>query len=126
MSLHGKRILIVEDEAILAYDLEMIIREAGGDVVGPAFVVSDALELARTNQLSAAVLDVMVGVQDVYPVADYLDRCSVPFLFHTGHGSAPTLNGRWPRALVLAKPVASDRLIAELGRLVVRAGSSRP
>lgn len=118
MSLIGKRILIVEDEAILAYELEMIIQEAGGDVIGPALVVTDALALAQAHQLSAAVLDVLVGTQDVFPVADCLAASGVPFLFHTGHASEAKLNERWPRAPVVAKPVAPGQLILELGRLV--------
>ena len=78
----------------------------------------DALALAQAHQLSAAVLDVLVGTQDVFPVASCLAERGVPFLFHTGHANAAKLNERWPNAPVLAKPVAPGQLTLELGRLV--------
>ncbi len=56
--LQGARILVAEDDAILAYDMEDLLRNAGADVVGPARMLADALALARSASLSCAVLDV--------------------------------------------------------------------
>ena len=118
MVLQDKRILIVEDEPILAFDLETIVCEAGAHVVGPALFVADALLLIRNNSISAAILDVRVGVEDVYPVARLLADRGIPFLFHTGHGCTAELNRLWPTALVLPKPATTSRLLSALLQLL--------
>ena len=83
-TLAGSRILVVEDEPLIAMLIEDILRERGCDVIGPASTVADGLRLATADRLDAALLDVNIGEETVYPVADALRRLDVPFVFVTG------------------------------------------
>jgi ActR/RegA family two-component response regulator len=81
----GKRILIVEDEFVLASDLARFLESRGAMVVGPAATVGVALALVAREVLDAAVLDVNLGADRVYPVADKLIEQGVPIVFATGY-----------------------------------------
>jgi CheY-like chemotaxis protein len=105
-SLEGKRILVVEDEVLVSMLLEDELRDAGATVLGPAPSVGDALRLAEAaaadGGLSAAVLDINLEGQRVWPVADRLAALGVPFLFATGYGEGCDTGGH--AAPVLHKP----------------------
>jgi CheY-like chemotaxis protein len=84
--LSGRRVLIVEDDYFLAYDLKDELARAGAEVVGPVGRLSDALRLVTMGEpLDAAVLDINIGGQLVYSVADALRARNVPFVFTTGY-----------------------------------------
>jgi CheY-like chemotaxis protein len=84
--LNGRRILVVEDEYMIAADLSLSLEELGAVVVGPAGSVADALALAAGEpELDAAVLDVNLGSEKAFPVADALLARGVPFVFATGY-----------------------------------------
>lgn len=83
--LAGLRILVVEDEPLVAMLIEDLLLELGCKVVGPAGTVAQALALADTR-LDGALLDVNLGVEQSYPVADKLAADGVPFAFVTGYG----------------------------------------
>ena len=83
--LEGKRILIVEDEYVLASDLVEFLEERGAVIVGPVGSVSEALALAKREPIDAAVLDVNLREERVYPVADALIERRVPIVFATGY-----------------------------------------
>lgn len=118
-SLMARRILIVEDEAMLALDLEFAFEDAGAQVVGPAVSLDQAMALVSgVADIDAAVLDVDIAGQPVLPVAQALSAAGVPFVFHTGHGDRIDLLARFPRARLLMKPVLTDRLIAEVVSLL--------
>ena len=115
--LAGRRILLVEDEAVIAFAVEDMLVALGVDVVGPAFRLEEALQLAETEALDAAILDVNLNEQRSYAVADELSRRGVPFLFATGYAE----NGvEWggPEVDVLAKPYRADQITAALARLI--------
>ena len=82
------RILVVEDEAMVAMMLEDMLSDLGCDVVGPAASLAAGLDLARTASIDAAVLDVNLAGQKVFPIADALTERGVPFVFATGYGRA--------------------------------------
>ncbi len=82
----GRRILVVEDEPLLAMLVEDLIGEVGGVVVGPAGSVDEALKVLAAGELDGAILDVNLGGEMVYPVADTLAAQGVPFVFVTGYG----------------------------------------
>jgi CheY-like chemotaxis protein len=87
--LAGRRILVVEDELMIAMLVEDMLTELGCAVVGPAHALAEALDLARTEVgLDAALLDVNLGGQPVFPVADALREKGVPAIFSTGYGDA--------------------------------------
>src|SRR5215203_4470513 len=74
------RILVVEDEAIIAMLVEEMVLDFGSEVVGPAARMEEALRLASDASLDAAILDVNVGGAVVYPVADLLRARGVPII----------------------------------------------
>ena len=85
----GRRVLIVEDESLVAMLLETILADLGCDVVGPESNIEDGLNVASgTAPLDAALLDVNVAGQEIFPVAEALKARGVPFVFTTGYGEA--------------------------------------
>jgi len=118
-------ILVVEDEFIVAMDLEDFLASHGGLVVGPARTVEQALQLANRESFALAILDVHVADQDVFPVARLLSERNIPFLFHTGHADSETLRRDWPDSEVLIKPAPYDRLLALLVQMAERAQMTR-
>jgi len=111
--LHGRRLLVVEDEALISMLLEDGLLEAGAEVVGLAYSVEQALDLidqaAAHGGLSAAVLDINLEGEVVSPVADRLAALSVPFVFATGYGEGYN-RGRHAAAPILAKPYDGDQV----------------
>ena len=86
--LEGKRVLVVEDEAAIAMLLEDMLLDFGCIIVGPAARLSTALDLARRETFDAAILDVNVAGEPIYPVAEALAERGVPLVFSTGYGGA--------------------------------------
>jgi CheY-like chemotaxis protein len=101
--LAGLRVLVVEDEAMVAMLIEDALLELGCLVVGPVAGVAAALQLLETEPVDAAVLDVNLGGEKVFPVADRLASGGVPFLFSTGYG-AVGIQERHLHRPVLQKP----------------------
>ncbi len=111
-------ILIVDDEPFIALDLALAVEDAGGLVIGPAGSVREALALLATSSVAAAILDVNLSDGEVTPVVELLIARGVPMIFQTGVGLPAALKARYPDLLVYAKPVVSERLVAELLRLI--------
>ncbi|MGF1627658.1 MAG: response regulator [Alphaproteobacteria bacterium] len=107
----GKRLLVVEDEYLVATDLACALEAMGVMVVGPAGTVEDALDLVESDggRLDGAVLDINLRGERVYPVADALTARGVPFVFATGYDMAtvPETYAQVPRC---EKPVDRARL----------------
>lgn len=115
--LTGKRILLVEDEALVAMLLEDIITDLGAIVVGPEAQLDLAIARAETATLDAAILDINLHGHRSYGVADALRLRGVPFAFATGYGAAgvdPAHRG----VPVLMKPYTSDDVARVLRQLL--------
>jgi len=84
--LRGRRLLVVEDEYMMAEDLRRDLEKAGAQVVGPVPSVADALTvLAREEAIDGAILDVNLRGEKAYPVADALRERAIPFVLATGY-----------------------------------------
>jgi CheY-like chemotaxis protein len=101
------RIMIVEDEALIAMVLVDHLQELGLVAVGPFSRVADALKVE--GEVDAAILDVNLAGESVYPVADMLKARGVPFLFMTGYGSA-SIDPHFADVPVLQKPIEAKTL----------------
>jgi PAS domain S-box-containing protein len=103
LSLKGKRILVVEDEALLSMDLETSLANAGCQVVGPAGTVDAAKRLIAEEKCDAALLDVNLAGEPVDELAAALTQRAVPFAFLTGYGREALPRG-FGEAIMLGKP----------------------
>ncbi|MBB4639891.1 response regulator [Rhizorhapis suberifaciens] len=119
--LRGLRLFVVEDEALVAMLLEQMLEDLGCEVVSLAGTVGQALDQVEkvAPRVDAAILDVNLGGERVYPVADALAAHDIPFLFATGYGPSG-LDDRYPDSTVLSKPYVEATLVNAL--LQVRAG----
>lgn len=115
--LAGRRILVVEDEYLIAVEVKRWLQAAGAEVIGPVPSVAQALDLIEDDNLSAALLDINLGDGDrVYPVADRLDAAGVPYLFATGDVRVSDAAYRdRPR---LEKPYLEDEVVRSLTKLI--------
>jgi CheY-like chemotaxis protein len=113
----SRRVLVVEDEAIVAMLIEDMLRLIGLEIVGPAGTVQRALRLidTETASLDGALLDVNLGTEPVYPVAERLRQLGVPFVFITGYGAAG-VDGAFAGTPVLEKPFELDDVEAVIAR----------
>ncbi|WP_160936867.1 HWE histidine kinase domain-containing protein [Teichococcus coralli] len=125
--LRPRRVLLAEDEPLVAMELETQLHALGFTVVGPAASLSEALRLASEEALlDAAVLDVNLRGQAVFPVADLLVRRGVPVVFATGYGALPggwATGGGQGRTALLRKPLTQGALAAALRTLMVPSSS---
>lgn len=109
--LEGRRILLVEDEVLVAMLIEDILTDFGCAVVGTASRLEDALKSAREEMMDIALLDVNLAGKRSFPVADILAERGVPFLFVSGYGEQG-LEAPHQNRPVIQKPF-SPELIAE-------------
>lgn len=102
--LAGRRVLVVEDEPLVAMLLEVILEDMGCTPVGPAASVGDGLAImAGGEPIDAALLDVNVAGQLVFPIAAALSARGVPFVFSTGYGEGG-LSDEWRGHPTIQKP----------------------
>ena len=112
------RILIVEDEYLLADELALELADEGAVVLGPAPSVKRALGLLEGEaSLDGAILDLNLGGEPAFPVADALIDRSVPLIFTTGYdaGAIPERFAHIPRC---EKPINIRRITAALGKVI--------
>ncbi len=112
-SLAGLRLLVVEDEMLLAMLLQDILEELGCIVV-KAGRLAKAVEMAETNAFDGAILDVNLAGEEVYPVAKILKRRSIPFIFATGY-QREIVPAEYRDLPVLAKPYLPENVEKALG-----------
>ena len=119
--LPGKRILLVEDDAMVAMLLEEALAEAGASILGPVGTVEAALGLITVAEaqggIAAAVLDLDLNGFSALPVADRLAALRVPILFATGYGEG-CQRGHHAAVPLLLKPFQPAVLVGVLGALV--------
>lgn len=114
----GRRVLVVEDESLVAMLLETILEDMGCLAVGPAATVDEGLRMASDEAVDAALLDVNVAGRQVFPIAQVLKDRGVPFIFSTGYGEGG-LPDEWRGQPTLQKPFTEaavrDALMTAMG-----------
>ena len=111
--LSNRKVLVVEDEMMIAMLIEDMLDEFGCKLVGPATNVPRALELIGKESIDVAVLDLNLDGKDTYAIADALQRKNVPFIFATGYGSTG-LRQEYGNRPVLQKPFQARDLSTAL------------
>lgn len=112
-----KRVLVVEDEFLIAAGLRALVEDAGYDVIGPASGVDDALILLEDKKPDAALLDINLGSRKVTDLTDKLSALSVPFMFCTAYDPDKLLPESLHHIPVVRKPYVQETLAKLLRRL---------
>jgi DNA-binding response OmpR family regulator len=112
--LQGAKVLVVEDDVILAMDMMGILSMAGAEIIGPARSLKHAVKLAGEEGLDCGVLDVRLNNELVFPAAGVLQRKGVNIIFHTGQVDPEAISRDWPAAKVLVKPAPLRTLMQAL------------
>jgi CheY-like chemotaxis protein len=105
----GNRILLVEDEILVAMMMRDILADLGFSVVGPFSRLSDAMVAAVHDEIDGGIIDINLGGEFVYPVADVLLARSIPFVFVTGYG-VESVEARFRAVPIIKKPVQRQAL----------------
>jgi DNA-binding response OmpR family regulator len=105
-------VLVVEDEFIIALDLSETVRDMGFRVEGPYANKGHAFIAIDRQMPDFAILDVMTGDGEVFPLADALCEAGVPIIFHSGHVTPTEIAARYPTAQACAKPCPPGKLMA--------------
>jgi CheY-like chemotaxis protein len=117
LSVAGTRVFIVEDEALILFNLHDMLEELGCVVVASAARIHDALAKAGSQSFDAAILDVNVAGERIDPVADLLANRGIPFFFVTGYGRQ-SMPAAHRQRLAVSKPYQADDLRTALGAVL--------
>ncbi|WP_374991556.1 response regulator [Bradyrhizobium sp. LHD-71] len=101
--------MVVEDEMLVALDLQESLKSFGYEVIGPYGRLSEAIEGVETQAIDLAVLDLNLNGEMTYDLAESLQKRGIPIVFTTGYES-DTIRSRFPDCPVLNKPVVKDAL----------------
>lgn len=119
--LRGVRVLIVEDEFLVAIQLEDTLSALGCEVLEPAHSIDEAEKAVAENEFDVAVLDINIAGKAIYPIAEILGNRGIPFVFTTGYSREHIEEG-WREAPTLRKPY----LALELRRVLEQALGREP
>lgn len=108
-------ILLVEDETLVAFLLESMLEERGFARLRHAATLAQGLAAVDSRRPDAAVLDINLGGQAVFPLAERLEAAGVPFVFASGYGAAG-LPPRWASRPLVDKPYEAATVTAALRR----------
>ena len=113
----GFRLLLVEDEYLLALHLSQLLEDYGAQVVGPVGCVADALDLLdKAPEIEGAILDITLAGEAVFPVADRLRARQVPFAFASGH-DPDLMPARFRDVALCRKPIDEAAVRAALAQM---------
>ena len=111
------RILVLDDEPLISMMVRDWLAELGCEIAGPTNSVRGALDLMKTVTVDAAILDVSLGSENCYPVADALFKLGIPIAFATGH-SGQEIDPRFNDALIMSKPFSFEAVKGVVDRLI--------
>lgn len=114
------RVLIMEDEFIVALDLSDMAEDLGFCVDGPFATLAEGEQAVASHLPDAAILDVQLADGEVFPLADMLMRLGVPIIFHSGHADNGRLLARYPEARSAGKPCPAETIASHLIQATTR------
>jgi CheY-like chemotaxis protein len=115
--LDGVHALIVDDEFIIALEIESLLLDAGATIAGVCTTLAEALACAGESTLSIATLDIRIGKETSAAIAAKLFARGVPFVFFSGQALPSEMQGRWPDSPLVAKPASQGELVQALAEL---------
>lgn len=113
-----KRVLVVEDNPLLAMDLEDLLQSEGVETVGPAYSLAHGLELIRNDGIDAAILDIDLGDERVWPIAEELGRRATPFVFLSAMCGLNEVPEHFRGRICMSKPAERRYLVATVEELL--------
>ena len=116
LTLHGHRVLIIEDELLIALDLQGALVQIGAEVIGVAATVGEALVAVASPNLTAAIVDLRLNGQSVREAVQALTDRNLPFIFYSGLEATPTARS-WPKVPLLLKPLPPEEVANTLARV---------
>jgi DNA-binding response OmpR family regulator len=123
--LSGVTVLVVEDDPLLAIDLEDTLVEMGAAVVDVCRTLDEAMARADADDFAVAVLDFSLGSDSVTPFARRLSHRHVPFILHTGMSPSEPSLMEWKDSLIVEKPASPRRLMAAINSALGREPARR-
>jgi DNA-binding NarL/FixJ family response regulator len=111
--LRGLKVFVVEDESLIAMLLEDLLDEFECEIVGSALTLRQAMEQAATVPAQVAILDINLGGDPIFPVAELLTSRGIPIIFASGYG-ATALPDQWRDRPSLPKPFSAEQVEAAL------------
>ncbi|MGY8661640.1 response regulator [Bradyrhizobium sp. UFLA05-109] len=122
--LRGCRVLVLEDEYLLADDLERMLREHGAEVVGPIAAVREAFDAVMRDGFDMAIMNVTLQGQNAFDLADELTRQRVPFMFVTGF-AAKAIPDRFRSVKLREKPCVARDIANDVAHLCTERAARR-
>jgi two-component system, chemotaxis family, sensor kinase Cph1 len=117
-SLAHRRVLVVEDAALVALSIRELLEEWGMEIAQSCATVWDGVRAAMRHDFDVALLDIDLDGEPVWPVADALAEAHVPFVFTTGFASRVVTPPRFAGRPVVTKPYAPEELVGALSRVM--------
>ncbi|HYH18925.1 MAG TPA: response regulator [Azospirillum sp.] len=115
--LAGRRILVVEDEALVAMLIEDTLTDLGCEVVGPVASIGEALDLVQGGAVDGATLDINLGREEAYAIAETLEARGIRFLLMSGY-APENLSAPYTRWRMLQKPFSERALARSLAEVL--------
>ncbi len=116
--LSGARILVVEDDAVLALDLVTSLTEAGASILGPVASLNEASDLISPTACDAAILDLRLRERNATALARKLLKETIPFIVYTGYPDSAFFTSDWPGYEMVTKPAEMQFLIGRVAALI--------
>ena len=113
-----RRILVAEDEMIIAFDLCETVAEAGYEIEGPHAGVSSAMLAFQKQKPDLAILDVSLNDGEVFALAQTLANENVPIIFHSGRHTPEEVKAHFPPATTLTKPCPPTEMLEAVNRVL--------